>query len=567
MLQKKILITSALPYCNNIPHLGNIIGSTLSGDVYSRFKKLQGHEVSYVCGTDCYGTTTEVKAQQEGTSCDKICEKFTALHKQVYDWFNIDFTVWGQTNTLAQTEITHKIFIELFNNGYIEEKTITQMYCPKCDKFLADRYLKGTCYHLDCAGKLSITNGDQCDSCQKLIDVEQLINPYCYICKTEPFLKETDHLYLRLDLLEGKINEYIFNNDKVKLNDLAISITKTWLDKGLESRCITRDLKWGTPVPYDYHEKLNKYKGKVFYVWFDAPFGYYSILNDVSYLNQDIEWVLCMGKDNIAFHTIFFPGSILGSGLPLPKPNKLNTTEYLNYEGQKFSKSNNIGIFGDQVANLSKELGINEDYWRFYLLKIRPEAHDSSFDWNEFINTCNSDLVNNIGNYINRCVSMTFKYLGHNDLFVSDYTTNDYVMKSIEYVEEFNVQFEDFRFIKGLLQCVNLGTYGNQYLQLMKPWTLAKDLEKNKSEINHILGSANMIAYVLLRLLLPIIPGTATRLLKLFTFANKYESLQELVSNNNKIILDNTGYVLPFKPLDKDTVKETLGRLQIKSTL
>ena len=156
------------------------------------------------------------------------------------------------------------------------------MYCPKCDKFLADRYLKGTCYHMDCSGKSSITNGDQCDSCQKLIDVEQLINPYCYICKTQPFLKETDHLYLRLDLLEGKINDYIFNNDKVKLNDLSISISKTWLDKGLESRCITRDLKWGTPVPYDYHEKLNKYKGKVFYVWFDAPFGYYSILNDFS---------------------------------------------------------------------------------------------------------------------------------------------------------------------------------------------------------------------------------------------------------------------------------------------
>lgn len=569
-MDQKVLITSALPYCNNIPHLGNIIGSTLSGDVYARFKREQGHSVLYICGTDCYGTTTEVKAQQEGLSCEEICEIYTDLHKKVYDWFNIDFDIWGQTNTLEQTEVTHEIFIELFNNGYIEEKTIQQMYCPTCDKFLADRYLKGTCYHLECLNKNSITNGDQCDSCQKLIDVERLINPYCYICKTTPYLKNTDHLYLRLDLLADKIKNYIFDNSNVDLHDYAKSLSHAWLDKGLESRCITRDLKWGTPVPYNYHPSLNKYKDKVFYVWFDAPFGYYSILKKgrpIDYQDwlkgDNINWTLAMGKDNIAFHTIFFMGSILGSNIILPKINKLNTTEYLNYEGQKFSKSNNLGIFGDQVENLSRELGINEDYWRFYLLKIRPESHDSSFDWLNFIGTCNSDLVNNIGNYINRCVSMTNKYLNGKTTFVP----NDETTEVLKYVINYTNSFENFKYIKAVVECLNLATYGNQYLQLHKPWVISKDLPNTYDKLDRILGSANMICYVLAKLLLPIIPSTANRVLKIFKFEDEYNSIEKIINNNNKISIDISDYKLSFKPLDKTEVTNILKKLSIKTLL
>lgn len=570
MEPKRILITSALPYCNNIPHLGNIIGSTLSGDVYSRFKKLQGHNVLYICGTDCYGTTTEVKAQQEGISCESICEKFTTLHKQVYDWFNIDFSIWGQTNTIEQTEMTHKIFIELFNNGYIEERTILQMYCPNCNKFLADRYLKGTCYHDECINKNNITNGDQCDSCQKMIDVEKLINPFCYICKTTPYLKETDHLYLKLDTLEQKINDYV-TSDKIKLNDKAKGITESWLNKGLTGRCITRDLNWGTPVPYDYHEKLHKFKGKVFYVWFDAPFGYYSIikkgfsldeLESNKWLNEDVDWTLCMGKDNIAFHTVFFSGSILGSNIHLPKPNKLNTTEYLNYENQKFSKSNNIGIFGDQVANLSNTLGINEDYWRFYLLKIRPESHDSSFDWYEFLSCCNSDLVGNIGNYVNRCVTMTNKYLGGQTIYTV--TNSSHILK---YIDEYNDNFENFRFKKIILDCLNLSTYGNQFLEFGKPWILAKNLKENNVALNNTLGSANIICYVLGKLLLPICPRTAERIIKLFKFQVTYDNVTDIINNNNQIILDNTNYDLLFKPLHIDDILGSCGKLGIKTKI
>ena len=567
-MSKKVFITSALPYCNNVPHLGNIIGSTLSADVYSRFKKTQNCDTIYLCGVDCYGTTTELRAHLEGLSCEEICEKYMKLHKRIYDWFNIKFDVWGQTNTKQQTKITHKIFLELYKNGYIEEKTIMQMYCSNCDKFLADRYLKGTCYHKECDGKNNITNGDQCDNCQKFIDVNQLINPFCHICKKIPYMKETHHLYLKLNELHEEINNYNFNNQNVKLSNHVISITKSWLNNGLESRCITRDLKWGTPIPWEFDDTLAKYKNKVFYVWFDAPFGYYSILmqENIDYddwLKQDTEMVQFMGKDNVVFHTIIFPGSIIGSKLDLPLVNKLGCTEYLLYGGKKFSKSDNIGIFGDQVEQISNILGISEDYWRYYLLKIRPETSDSSFDWKDFIMTIQSDLVNNIGNFINRCVTMSEKLCNN----VTHYK-NDDMTEILNLINNYNDLFENFKFKEALNQCLILSNYGNTYLQKEKPWVIAKNnSDESKEMLQNILGKANLICYVLLKLLNPIIPNTSLKLLNTFNFTNQFDDLTKIIINNNIITINKSNYSLPFKNLNIKEVKIILEKFNILSTL
>ena len=567
-MSKKIFITSALPYCNNVPHLGNIIGSTLSGDVYSRFKRNQTKncDITYLCGVDVYGTTTILKASQENLTCEEICEKYKKLHKQIYDWFNIKFDIWGQTNTEEQTKITHKIFIELYKNGYIEEKTITQMYCSKCDSFLADRYLKGTCYHEECKDKQNIVNGDQCDYCQKFIDVNKLINPFCYVCKNVPYLKETQHLYLKLNELHNEINNYNFNNSNVKLSNHVISIVKSWLDNGLESRCITRDLKWGTSIPWEFDSRLEKYKNKVFYVWFDAPFGYYSILmkdnpDYENWLKHDVEMVQFMGKDNVVFHTIIFPGSILGSKLNLPLVNKLACTEYLLYEGTKFSKSNNIGIFGDHVGQISNDLGINEDYWRYYLLKIRPETHDSSFDWKDFVGTIQSDLVNNIGNFINRCVVMSEKFC--NNITYYKNTKENELLKSITI---YNDSLENFKFREALAQCLAVSSYGNIYLQMEKPWIIAKDKSIESKEIlQKILGKANAICYVLLQLLNPIIPATSSKLLNTFKLTNQIDDLTQIITNDNTITIDKTNYSLPFKNIDIKDVRIALDKLNILS--
>lgn len=556
---KKILVTSALPYCNNVPHLGNIIGSTLSGDVYSRYKKQLGYDVLYICGTDDYGTTTEVKALQENTTCQEICNRYNKLHKEIYDWFDINFDVWGKTSTDTQTKITHEIFLNLYKNGFIEEKTSTQMYCSPCNRFLADRYLKGICYHAECNGKNNITNGDQCDSCQKFIDVNKIINPFCYICKSKPYLKETNHLYLKLGALAKQIEDYNFNNPMISLPDQVKCVVKSWLDMGLESRCITRDLSWGTPVPVIPDDPiLSKYKGKVFYVWFDAPFGYYSILasnNNIKtndWLTKNMTWVQSYSKDNIPFHTIMFPGSIIGSGLDLPSFTHICSTEYLLYEGQKFSKSNNIGIFGDQVKLISEKLGITSDYWRYYLIKIRPESHDSSFDWKDFITNVNGELVNNIGNFINRCVSLSSKFCNNVTNYKIDTNMNNDIQTIIK---KYNDDFEKFKFKDAFNNCLMLSTYGNHYLQKEQPWILAKNPNTTIEVLTDILGKANFICYHLIKLLYPIMPTISTILQKVF------------IIHPTTILINKDEYKLPFKQLDIKDVRTILTEANIKSSL
>ena len=275
-MSKQILVTSALPYVNNVPHLGNIIGSTLSADVYARFKRKQGHKVLFVCGSDQYGTSTEVKALEEGLGHQELCDKYHKIHEEVYKWFNLSFDIWGQTTNPSQTPLTQQIFLDLWHGGHIEEKEVTQLFCGTCNRFISDRYVYGLCYHDSCKG---IVKGDQCDTCCKLVDVNLLKKRWCFLCNNVPIEKVSPHLFIKLQDFEKSLREY-FLGGLPYLSPTAQTITETWLKEGtLESRCITRDLVWGTPLPENV-EELEKYENKVFYVWFDAPIGYLSILKD-----------------------------------------------------------------------------------------------------------------------------------------------------------------------------------------------------------------------------------------------------------------------------------------------
>ena len=412
-MSNKILITSALPYVNNIPHLGNIIGCVLSADVYARFQRLIGNDVLYICGTDEYGTATETKAKQLGITPREICNKYHNLHKEIYDWFNISFDVFGRTSTdnpktdnWNQTILCHDIFNDLVNNGYIIEKEIEQLYCSETKQFLADRYIKGTCPY--CA--YEDANGDQCDGCSKLYATTELINPYYKLNKEYKLeIRKSDHLFLKLGNFKEKLTEWWLQNNK-NWSSVANSITKSWLTDDLQDRCITRDLDWGTPVP-NTEQYGDKYKDKVFYVWFDAPIGYISITanarNDWKdwWMNPDTTLVNFMAKDNVPFHSIIFPAALIGTGKQYNLVDKLSAIDYLNYEDKKFSKSNNIGVFGDDAMNS----GICSDMWRFYLIKSRPENGDSCFTWDDFLNKINGQLVNNFSNLINRILSLTYK--------------------------------------------------------------------------------------------------------------------------------------------------------------
>ena len=404
---KRKLITSALPYVNNIPHLGNLI-QVLSADVFARFCRLRGYTSLYVCGTDEYGTATETKALEEGKTPRELCDYYHAIHRDIYHWFNIAFDYFGRTSTPQQTEIVQGLFKDIDKNGFIKEHAIEQLYCAHCNRFLADRYVRGICPHCG----YEDARGDQCENCGKLLEPTELKAPRCSTCGATPEPRSTKHLYIDLP---GIVPQYEPWMQKASVegqwSNNAVQMTKGWLRDGLQERAITRDLKWGIPVP------KAGFEDKVFYVWFDAPIGYISItkcftdLTGADWKNwwleqNDIELFQFIGKDNIPFHTVIFPSSLIASGKDWVKLHHISSSEYLNYESGKFSKSKGIGVFGSDA----KDSGIPADMWRFYIFYNRPEKNDALFTWKDFQERVNSELVGNLCNLINRTLTFVSRY-------------------------------------------------------------------------------------------------------------------------------------------------------------
>lgn len=404
---KRKLITSALPYVNNVPHLGNLI-QVLSADVFARFCRLRGYTSLYVCGTDEYGTATETKALEEGKTPRELCDYYHAIHRDIYHWFNIAFDYFGRTSTPQQTEIVQGIFKDIEKNGFIKEHSIEQLYCAHCNRFLADRYVRGACPHCG----YEDARGDQCESCGKLLEPTELKAPRCSTCGAAPAPRSTKHLYIDLPGIVPQYEPWMQKASREgQWSNNAVQMTKGWLRDGLQERAITRDLKWGIPVP------KAGFEDKVFYVWFDAPIGYISItkcftdLTGADWKNwwleqNDIELFQFIGKDNIPFHTVIFPSSLIASGKDWVKLHHISSSEYLNYESGKFSKSKGIGVFGSDA----KDSGIPADMWRFYIFYNRPEKNDALFTWKDFQERVNSELVGNLCNLINRTLTFVSRY-------------------------------------------------------------------------------------------------------------------------------------------------------------
>lgn len=413
--KRNVLITAALPYVNNVPHLGNIIGSLLSADVYARYCRSRGYTTLFISGTDEYGTATETKAIQEGLSCQALCDKFYSVHKDVYEWFSISTDFFGRSATPLQTEITQDIFKKLHSNQLVFDESVDQLYCAGCERFLADRFVEGTCVFCS----YEDARGDQCDKCGKLLNaITDLKNPLCKLDGGSPIVRSSRHLFLDLPKLSDPcqqwMNKLLSRRKDARWSQNAVDITESWFSRGLHPRCITRDLQWGVPVP------LPSFEDKVFYVWFDACIGYISIT--ANYLQgkdsnneklwkrwwqnpEKVELVQFMGKDNVPFHTVVFPSCLIGTKDPYTMLHSLSTTEYLNYEDGKFSKSRNVGVFGDQAALT----GIPCSVWRYYLLINRPELSDTVFSWDDFQKKNNGDLVGNLGNFVSRVVKFVSK--------------------------------------------------------------------------------------------------------------------------------------------------------------
>ena len=506
--ERNILVTSALPYVNNVPHLGNIVGSVLSADIYARYAKNRGYNTLFVCGTDEYGTATETKALEEGVSPKALCDKYHVIHKQTYDWFQIGFDHFGRTTTPKQTEIAQHIFTKLNDNGYLEEQSMKQLYCPVHNGFLADRFVEGTC------PKCSYTDarGDQCDGCGTLLNPFELIEPRCKIDNATPIPRESNHIFLSLDKLQDQVAEWNKKSQELgKWSKNSKTITDTWLNEGLHPRCITRDLKWGTPVP------LATYADKVLYVWFDACIGYVSIT--ANYLEdweswwrnpENVQLYQFMGKDNVPFHTVVFPASQLGTKEKWTMLHHLSTTEYLQYEGGKFSKSRNVGVFG----NNAQDTGIPPSVWRYYLATARPETSDTQFSWQEFVTRNNSELLANLGNFVNRLVKFVSAKFNK---VVPEYVVAHLYYAPVEkdlnqLLASYNEAMEAVSERKGLEIAMQISARGNQFLQDNK---LDNSLLANHPEkAAAVIGVGINIIYLLSAIFTPFMPETGSQILE-----------------------------------------------------
>ncbi|WP_210376555.1 methionine--tRNA ligase [Borreliella valaisiana] len=519
-MKKMNLVTAALPYVNNIPHLGNLV-QVLSADAFARYSKMSGIETLYICGTDEYGTATETKALIEKTTPLELCNKYYEIHKSIYKWFNIDFDIFGRTTNKHHQEIVQNFFLKLEKNGYIKERETEQFFCNKDSIFLADRYVIGECPECQ-----SIAKGDQCDNCSKLLNPIDLINPKCIICKNKPILKKTNHLYIDLPKIKTKLEKWIKNpNTSKNWNTNALNMTNSFLRDGLKERAITRDLKWGIPVP------KKGYENKVFYVWFDAPIGYISITKNIvknwkSWWknNEQVNLVQFIGKDNILFHTIIFPCIEIGSKENWTILNQLSSSEYLNYENLKFSKSEGTGIFGNDAITT----GIPSDVWRFYIYYNRPEKSDFQFMWQDFMERVNTELIGNFSNLVNRVLTFQKKFFGD---VVEPIEIQNKFWKQItpKYNKILNL-FKKTELKSALKEILKISSLGNKIFQDNEPWKRKDSFPQETKEL--ILNLIYLIRDLSI-LMMPFIPETSKKIQKFL--GNSYQFSTKILGTKSGI--------------------------------
>lgn len=538
---------------NNIPHLGNIIGCVLSADVFARYCRSRGYETLYICGTDEYGTATEAKAIEEGLTPKEICDRYHKIHKEVYEWFGIAFDHFGRTSTPVHSDITQEIFLQLNKNGFITDEVVEQPFDEQKQMFLADRFIEGKCPFCGSGG----ARADQCDKCGKLLTFAELIDPVSKISGSRPVLRKSNHLFLDLPKSSKHVHEWI---EATRVaggwSHNSYAIASAWIHEGLKKRNITRDLKWGVPVP------LKGFEDKVFYVWFDAPIGYISITanhtKDWKRWWKDPEGVRLyqfMGKDNVPFHTVIFPATLMGTQDSWTFLHHINTTEFLNYEGGKFSKSRNVGVFGDDAKNS----GVPADAWRYYLLINRPELADTNFSWDDFGEKLNAELIGNLGNFVNRAlVFVKNKFDGAvpapGPLVKED---EEFLAGQAKLHAEITEHLENVRLKDALKSIMLVSRNANQYFQKSAPWAaLEKEPELARTSVHLLVNQAKDLAI----LIEPYLPHTSKEIFnQLGIMPERWGGLGKLsVAGGHKI---NAAGV---KPLFGKIEKKDIDALRLK---
>ncbi len=516
----RILITSAIPYINGIKHLGNLIGSQLPADLFARYSRARGHEVLFLCATDEHGTPAERAAAKAGKPVAEYCAEMWAVQKELSDGFRLSFDHFGRSSSPQNHRLTQHFAGKLDEAGLIAEVSEKQVFSVADNRFLPDRYIEGTCPN--CGYERA--RGDQCENCTKQLDPTDLINPRSAISgSTDLEVRETKHLYLRQSQLKDRLDRWIDSQSDWPI--LTTSIARKWLHDGdgLRDRGITRDLNWGVPVKKGVADWPGM-EGKVFYVWFDAPIEYIACAAEWADAQgyeesawerwwrtdkgaDDVRYVQFMGKDNVPFHTLSFPATIMGSGEPWKLVDYIKSFNYLNYDGGQFSTSQGRGVFMDQALSI-----LPADYWRWWLLSHAPENSDSEFTWENFQTSVNKDLADVLGNFVSRVTKFCRSKFGEAvpeggqtgaqaQALIADLETR---------VRAYEAHMEAIEVRKAATELRAIWAAGNEYLQSTAPWTVFKDDPERAAAITR-LGLNLIRLYAVLSA--PFIPDAAAAML------------------------------------------------------
>ena len=488
---KRTLITSALPYANGPVHIGHLAGVYVPADIYARYLRLKGEEVMFVGGSDEHGVPITIKARKEGVTPQDIVDRYHNIIKDSFEELGISFDVYGRTTSETHRKTASDFFRTLYDKGEFIEKTSMQLYDEEAGEFLADRYVTGTCPH--CGNERAY--GDQCEACGTSLSPTDLINPKSALSGSTPVMRETSHWYLPLDKWEPTLRKWILEDHK-EWRPNVYGQCKSWLDMGLQPRAVSRDLKWGIPVPVEGAE------GKVLYVWFDAPIGYISNTIDAAgddwekwWKDPETRMLHFIGKDNIVFHCIVFPAMLMAHG-GYNLPDNVPANEFLNLEDDKISTSRNWAVW---LHEYLRELPGKQDTLRYVLTANAPETKDNNFTWKDFQNRNNNELVAILGNFVNRATVLVHKYYGGTvpvagELTEADKATLEDIRTSVRALSD---NLDHFKFREGLKDAMNIARIGNKYLADAEPWKLIKtDPDRTATILNIALQICANLAVV-----------------------------------------------------------------------
>ena len=558
---KRYTITSALPYTNGPIHIGHLAGVYVPADIYSRYLRITGNDVAFICGSDEHGAAIPMRAKKEGVSPQVIIDKYHAIIKKSFEDFGITFDNYSRTSAPIHHATASEFFKKLYDDGKFIEETSEQLYDPEADQFLADRFVIGTCPK--CGHEEAY--GDQCENCGSSLNATDLINPKSTISGAKPTLKQTKHWFLPLDQYQGFLKEWVLVGHKKDWKTNVYGQIKSWVDDGLRPRAVTRDLDWGIPVPVEGAE------GKVLYVWFDAPIGYISSTKEWAeregkdwepyWKDKDTKLIHFIGKDNIVFHCIIFPSMLKAEGSYI-LPENVPANEFLNLEGNKLSTSKNWAVW---LHEYLEDFPGKQDVLRYVLTANAPETKDNDFTWKDFQDKNNNELVNNFGNFVNRIVVLTNKY--YEGIVPTPNEFSEVDLQTLTalraYPNVIGSSIERYRFREASQELLNVSRLGNKYLADEEPWKLIKtDPERVKT----IMYVGLQIASALATLSEPFLPFTSQKLKNMLALTSNDLEVQWNEIADKEILLVAGHKIekgeLLFSKIDDADIQKQLDKLE-----